>query len=349
MLHDEHAYLEVNPAAVRILGCDSAEELVGRHPKDTSPPFQPNGEPSAKLAAQYITQCLQQGSARFEWVGRTARGQDIPLEVILTRIEWGGRQIIQAAINDISERKKAESELLKALAREKELGQLKSNFVSMVSHEFRTPLGVIMSSAEILDSYLEQLDPQERREQLQSIQKNTRRMATLMEEVLLLGMVEAGKMDFKPAPANLPAFCRHLIDELHSATDRKCPVDFMTRSIPEEAFTDKRLLRHIFSNLLSNAVKYSPEGSPVCFEIEQVGTEAVCRIRDQGVGVPKEDLQWLFNAFYRGRNAGHVPGTGLGLTIVKRCVELHRGTIKVESMVNQGTTVTVSLPMFSSL
>jgi PAS domain S-box-containing protein len=346
LLHDEHQYLEVNPAAAHILGYDDPEDLVGCHPRDTSPPFQPNGGRSDELAAKHIRECLTQGSARFEWVARSANGRDIPLEVILTRIEWCGRQIIQAFINDITERKQAEAELLKSLAREKELGQLKSNFVSMVSHEFRTPLGVIMSSAEILETYFDQLEQQDRRDQLQSIQKNTRRMARLMEEVLLLGMVEAGKMDYKPDAADLQAFCRHLIDELLSATDRKCPVLFTPRELPTEARADKRLLRHIFSNLLSNAVKYSPEGSPVEFTIDREGDEAVCQIKDQGLGIPEQDLNWLFNAFHRGRNVGHVPGTGLGLTIVKRCVELHRGQIAIQSTIGQGTTVTIRLPVF---
>ena len=349
MLHDDKEYLEVNPAAARILGYDRPEELKGKHPRDTSPPFQPNGDSSAELAARHIEECMTIGHARFEWLSRHKLGQDVPVEVILTRIEWGGRHVIQAVVTDISERKKAEAELLKSLAREKELGQLKSNFVSMVSHEFRTPLGVIMSSAEILDNYLEQLDAADRREQLQSIQKNTRRMASLMEEVLLLGMVEAGKMDFKPAPADLPAFCRHLIDELRSATDGKCPVEFMADAIPEESFADKRLLRHIFSNLLSNAAKYSPEKSPIAFTIQREGPEAVCRVRDRGLGIPPEDVKWLFNAFHRGRNVGHMPGTGLGLTIVKRCVELHQGKIEIESAVNHGTTVTVRLPVFREL
>jgi signal transduction histidine kinase len=248
----------------------------------------------------------------------------------------------------MSERKQAEAELLKSLAREKELGQLKSNFVSMVSHEFRTPLGVIMSSAEILENYLEQLEPAERREQLQSIQKNTRRMADLMEEVLVLGMVEAGKLDFKPAAMDFAAFCRRLVEELLTVTSNKCAVQVSTSADVNHAFADERLLQHVFINLLSNAVKYSPAGSTVHFEIERDGDLAVCRIRDQGMGIPETDLERLFSAFFRGRNASLVPGTGLGLTIVKRCVELHRGKIKVESAVGRGTTVTVRLPLFSS-
>src|SRR5678815_5921675 len=173
ILHDEESYLEVNPAAARILGYSSAEELIGMGPKDTSPPFQPGGELSASLAAKYIAQCVRKGHARFDWVSRTAQGDDLPLEVILTRIDWGGRQVIQAVMNDITARKNAERELLNSLAREKELGQLRSNFVSMVSHEFRTPLGIIQSSAEILEDYLDQLEPSERKDHLQSVHKHT--------------------------------------------------------------------------------------------------------------------------------------------------------------------------------
>jgi PAS domain S-box-containing protein len=346
MLHDEHQYLEVNPAIIQMLGYDSASELIGLHPSKTSPPIQPNGDDTAALAQRYIQECLTRGHVRFEWVARRKSGEDIPVEVILTRIQWGGKQIIQAAVNDISHRKKAEAELLKSLAREKELGQLKSNFVSMVSHEFRTPLGVIMSSAEILDNYLDQLEPEDRREQLLSIRKNTRRMADLMEEVLLLGMVEAGRLNFQPAPLDLPCFCRRLVEELQSATTNKCPVQISAPTDAQKAFADERLLQHVFTNLLANAVKYSPAGGTVHFDIERAGDTAICRIRDHGMGIPETDLEQLFNAFHRGRNAGQIPGTGLGLTIVKRCVELHRGKIKVESAVGRGTTVTVRLPLF---
>jgi signal transduction histidine kinase len=113
-----------------------------------------------------------------------------------------------------------------------------------------------------------------------------------------------------------------------------------------DAFADERLLQHVFSNLLANGVKYSPAGAPVHFKVERTGGQAVCRIRDHGIGIPEADLAQLFQAFHRGSNAGHLPGTGLGLTIVKRCVELHRGEIKVASTVGRGTTVTVTLPLF---
>ena len=329
MLHDESQYLAVNPAAVRILGYQSQEELIGRHPRDTAPPRQASGESTERLLQQHIQECLTQGSARFEWLAQRAAGEVIPLEVVLTRIEWRGRPIIQAGINDISERKRAEEELLRSLAREKELGQLKSNFVAMVSHEFRTPLGIIQSSTEILADYLDKLDPSDRHAQLESIVKNTRRMANLMEEVLVLGRLDVGRMEFKPAPLELRLFCQRIVDEIAAVTDRRCPVKFRCDGDAGEARADETLMRHIFTNLLSNAVKFSEAAKSVEFAVQRQAGDAVFIVRDGGVGIPAADLPWLFNAFHRGRNVSHVPGAGLGLTIVKLCVELHRGHIGI--------------------
>jgi PAS domain S-box-containing protein len=244
------------------------------------------------------------------------------------------------------ERKRAEQELLKTLAREKELGRLKSNFVSMVSHEFRTPLSIIQSSAEILRDYFNQLEGVEREEQLGSIVKNTRRMAVMMEEILVLSRLDAGKTEFIPKPLQLDAFLRRVVDEVFSAGDRRCPVELSLPSDAGNACADEGLLGHIFTNLLSNAVKYSQTGAVVHFDLKREGREAVCVIRDRGIGIPEDDQPWLFNAFQRGSNVGDRPGTGLGLVLVKRCVELHGGKVRIESQVGVGTTVTVRMPIF---
>ena len=248
---------------------------------------------------------------------------------------------------DISERKRVEEEMLKALAREKELGRLKSDFVSMVSHEFRTPLGIIQSSAEILNDYLDQLEPPERIQHLDSIVGNTQRMARLMEEVLLLGRLEAGKMSYQPAPLRLWPLCHRIADEVQSATQRQCPITLRGADSGLEARADEALLRHILTNLLSNAVKYSSPGSEVDFEVRPEAEQVVFTITDRGIGVPKADQRHLFEAFHRGANVGARPGTGLGLVIVKRCVDLHRGTIHLRSRPGGGTTVIVRLPVFS--
>ena len=346
MLHDENEYLEVNPAAVRILGYSSQQDLIGKHPKDTSPPFQPNGERSEELASRYIAECLMNRSARFEWTARTGQGRDIPLEVILTRIEWGGRYLIQAFVTDITDRKNAEQELLKALAREKKLGELKSNFVSMVSHEFRTPLGIIQSSAEILRDYLDKLQHDERQEQLASIVRNTRRMAEMMENILVLGRLDAGKMDCRPAPVDLGNFCRRVVDEVRSDTECRCPIELLLSRGDLRGQADEGLLSHIFTNLLSNAVKYSEPGSIVRLSVERHDDEAVCVVQDTGIGIPDADQTSIFMAFQRGGNVGDRPGTGLGLMLVKRCVELHGGKVSIASRLGKGTTVSVRLPLF---
>jgi PAS domain S-box-containing protein len=247
---------------------------------------------------------------------------------------------------DITERKRAEEELVKALALEKELGRLKGNFVSTVSHEFRTPLGIIMSSAEILDRYFDRLAPQARRDQLTAIHQAVQRMAGLMENVLVLSGAEAGRLAFHPAPLSLAAFCARLVEEVQTASPGCGPIEFEPTGLPAEATGDENLLRHIFINLLGNAVKYSPAGSPVKLRVRQEGGNAVFEVVDRGIGIPQDDRDRLFMAFHRGANVGHISGTGLGLSIVKRCVELHGGRIRFEGGPGGGTMFTVVLPLF---
>jgi len=247
---------------------------------------------------------------------------------------------------DITRRKQAEEEMQKALGREKELSELKSNFVSMVSHEFRTPLGIIQSSAELLRDFHEKMPSPERQQQLESISKNTRRMAGMMEEVLVLSRLDAGKLDFQPTALDLNNFFRCVVDEVLSATSRRCPIELSLNSIPSQARADERLLGHIFTNLLSNAVKYSEAGSAVHFFAERHGSDAVCVIRDKGIGIPEEDQRQLFKAFHRGSNVGTLPGTGLGLLLVKRCADLHDAEVQVVSKFGEGTTVTVRFAAF---
>jgi PAS domain S-box-containing protein len=280
---------------------------------------------------------------------RSRHGKNFTTLLSADLIEISGKPHVLIVGLDITQRKQAEAELLKTLSREKELGLLRSKFVSMVSHEFRTPLGIIQSSAEILDDYLDRLEAEERKEHLRSIQKNIHRMAALMEEVLLIGSFDAGKMDFKPAPVDLARFAGRLVDEVLSATDRRCPILLTLCDMPGPAQADERLLRHIFTNLLTNAVKYSDCSETVHFEFTTDGTDAVCVIRDRGIGIPDADREWLFSAFHRGQNVGERPGTGLGLVIVKRCADAHGGRIQIDSAVDAGTTVTVRLPVFSKI
>ena len=238
------------------------------------------------------------------------------------------------------------TELARALEQERELGELKSRFVNMVNHELRTPLGITMSAVELLQHYHERL-PQDRRDELLGdIHRSTKTMAGIMEEVLLLGRVEAGKLGYKPEPIDFPQLAAKLTDESLSATNRRCPITWIAENDLSGATGDEALLRHIFQNLLSNAVKYSPENSPVEFRARREGTHAIVTIRDHGIGIPREEIPRMFEAFHRCPNVGDIPGTGLGLVIVKRCIDLHHGTITLVSELGRGTTWTVRLPLW---
>jgi signal transduction histidine kinase len=221
--------------------------------------------------------------------------------------------------------------------------------VSLVSHEFRTPLGITMSAVELLRNYLDRLSPDKLKDLLEDIYTSTLRMSGLMEQVLLLGRVEAGKLALNPAPMDLAALGNKLVDEALLATAQRCPVKFTTDGDLAGAHGEESLLRHILSNLLSNAIKYSPSGSVVFFRVARDGADAVFAVSDCGIGIPSADRGRLFEPFHRASNVGQTPGSGLGLLIVKRCVELHEGRITFESREADGTTFTVRLPLFNSI
>ncbi len=277
---------------------------------------------------------------------RNRRGARFTVLLAVETIQLNDTPHMLSMAIDITQRKRAEEELLKTLEREKELSQLKSNFVSMVSHEFRTPLGIIQSSAELLREFFPRMEAAERNEQLGSISRNTRRMAAMMEDILVLSRLDAGKLDYEPSRLDLASFCRRVLDEVLSATARRCPIELSVESGLPQGLADERLLGHIFTNLLSNAVKYSEPGCLVRFQVRRESADVVCVISDEGIGISEQDQERLFTAFHRGENVGTRPGTGLGLLVVKRCVELHHGKLQLESRLGKGTTATVRLPVF---
>jgi PAS domain S-box-containing protein len=261
-----------------------------------------------------------------------------------------------AIIRDITERKQIEAEIRDALAKEKELGNLKSRFVTMASHEFRTPLTTIFSSAELLELYSLKWDQEKKIKHLQRIQAAVKQMIHLLNDVLLIGKAEAGKLECNPAPLDLVQFCCDLVEEMQITT-KSHNIAFVSKMHclhinPDDcskAYLDDKLLRHILSNLLSNAIKYSPQGGSVDFELICQQREAIFHVTDRGIGIPVADQDQLFNSFHRASNVGTISGTGLGLAIVKRSTDLHGGKIAVDSEVGVGTTFTVSLPLHKQL
>ncbi len=243
------------------------------------------------------------------------------------------------------ERKQTETRILECLEQERELRELKSRFVSMVSHEFRNPLTTIVASADLLQQVGEQLTEDKKHNLYRRIQGSANRMNQLLEDILTIGTTEAKEHSFNPAPLDLIAFCSELVEEFQLSAERQHTITFVSSgSYQNDPLFDQKLLRQILSNLLSNAIKYSPTGSHVRFELICEPTAAIFHIQDEGIGIPLEDQEQLFSAFHRGRNTRGIPGTGLGLVIVKRSVDLHGGQISVKSEVGSGTKFTVTLP-----
>ncbi|MBD2775602.1 PAS domain S-box protein [Iningainema tapete] len=277
----------------------------------------------------------------------------VNLTVSLIRDPVGKPIYVIGVVKDIRDRKQAEEDIRKALEKEKELSELKSRFISMTSHEFRTPLAVITSSAGILKSFSHKLDEQQKQKHLQCIQTYVQHTTQLLDDILLINKAEAGKLAFEPTCINLVDFCRSLVEEIQLSSPNHSLAFFpqYLGTSTDARFTpcmDKKLLRQILSNLLSNAVKYSPEGSNVQIDLLVQDKSAVFLIKDEGIGILPQEQQNLFEPFYRGSNVGNKPGTGLGLAIVNKCIDLHRGRITVASQVRVGTTFRVELPLITS-
>jgi PAS domain S-box-containing protein len=246
---------------------------------------------------------------------------------------------------DITDRKNSEAEMREALEQQKALNELRSRFVAMTSHEFRTPLAAILSAEEVLRHYGERLGPEERMETLDSIAAGVQRMSRMLDRVLLLGRADAQMLDFQPAEVDLRALCPRLVEEAklqHPQGNAQVACD--VAADVGRGFYDEKLLRHIFGNLLSNAIKYSPAGGRVLFEVRPEGESTLFRVSDQGIGIPPDEIGHLFESFHRASNVGTIQGTGLGLAIVKNAVERHGGSIAVDSRLGAGTTFTVRIP-----
>ncbi len=336
--------LYVNPAGRRLMefpdGVQPAElEMAGFYPEDVNRFF-------AEVA---LPQAMRDGIWSGETRILTWNKREIPVSFVGVVIkDADGKPLHLGCIaRDIREQKRIADELQSALITERELSQLKSNFISMVSHEIRTPLALILSSSEILSRYLDRLPAEKRQQHLEQINDAVQRMSSLMEDVLLFSRAEAGRIEFNPQPLDLAALTRQLVDELLSATRHRCPITVELAGDLAAARGDEALLRHVIGNLLNNAVKYSAAGTPVTLRLKRDAGAAVFEIRDTGIGIPEADRAKLFEAFHRGANAKHIPGTGLGLVIVRRCVERHGGEFDLQSREGAGTTATVRLPMFS--
>ena len=255
---------------------------------------------------------------------------------------------IVITIRDITEHKRAAAAASIALAKEEEFSTLKSHvsyFTSTVAQELRNPLHTIFSCAKLLERNEQQGTDEKKVNYLQLIQANVRRLNQLLNDLLLIKKVEAKELQLKPDLLDLTEFCGTLTQELQQGAGRDHKITFISQGECGGVYMDKKLLRHILTNLLLNAIKYSLKGSEVLLNLVCQGEQVSFRIQDSGIGIPEKDQELLFKAFHRGSNVGAVLGSGLGLLMVKQCVDLQKGEILVESEVNVGTTFTVTLPL----
>ncbi len=299
------------------------------------------------FASEGIPHAMAHGSWCAEVNMRDRDGHEIPVafEGVVIKSSDGGSFNLGCIARDITASRQLDLQLRAALDNERELVRLKSQFVNTVSHEFRTPLGVILSSTDILTHYLDRLSDGSRKEHLADIFQSCKHMTRMLEQVLVLGSIEAGNASFNRQQLDLAALLSRIADESSSASQGG-PIDLDLAHDLARASGDEALLRHIFLNLLSNARKYSGPDTSVEFTVSRDGGDAVFSLRDQGIGIPAKDLPHLFESFSRGSNVEDAPGTGLGLSIVQRCVDLHAGTLALESEEGRGTLVTVRLPLF---
>jgi len=266
------------------------------------------------------------------------------VEVMDGLLDFSGKAVEFVTAIDITDYKSAESEVRQALEQAKKLSELRERFVSMLCHQFRTPLNIVSFSSDLLKRHLHQWNEEKTRSYLDLIQAAVHEISQLLDEVLLFGKAEAAKLECNPRPVDLQQFCRDIIAQMHLASDKQTSIDFVTPGNCSTAYLDPKLLHHILSNLLSNAIKYSPDSGTVTFELCCQDEEVIFQVTDAGIGIPVVDRQQIFEAFYRGSNVDSIPGSGLGLSIVKTLVEIHGGRIALESGVGAGTKFTVMLP-----
>lgn len=235
-------------------------------------------------------------------------------------------------------------ELSEALDKERQLNEIKGRFVSMASHEFRTPLTTVLSSASLLSKYVTAEDQEKRDKHIQRIKNSVNNLNDILEDFLSLGKLNEGKVDKKMEVVNVCEILDETIEEMKELlkTGQYFKVNCNENCV---ALTDKKLLRNILINLISNAIKFSADDKPICIGAVKASESIIVTVEDNGIGICAEDQEHLFASFFRAANATNIQGTGLGLHIVKRYIDLLGGDVKLKSELGKGTIITFSIPI----
>lgn len=366
VVNEKGEIVHINPSAEKLFGYEKGE-LIGKQVEVLIPPqfFHKHSEHRSVYNQNPQPRAMGHGRELF---GVRKDGEEIPVEISLSPYSTPEGKFTIAFIVDITQRKQAEekiknysadlerqvkdrtlileetirelqktkNELDFALRREKELNELKSRFVSMASHEFRTPLATIKSSLSLVKKYGDMKEIEKQNKHIAKINSSISQLTDILSDFLSVSRLEEGKIESVSERFSLPDFVSDVISELKPIAQEGQDISYKHTG-DEMVLLDKKLLRNILFNLISNAIKFSPKGEPI--EINSASKESSVEIsvKDNGIGIPKEDQKHLFERFFRGRNVTHIQGTGLGLNIVARYVELMNGTITFSSEENKGT------------
>ncbi|RYY35025.1 MAG: PAS domain S-box protein [Sphingobacteriaceae bacterium] len=365
----------INPSACKLFQTEP-EAVVGKNISVLMPP------PDRERHDEYIHRYQQTGVPHIIGIGREVKGLKrdgtvFPFRLAVSEVQFSGRKIYTGFIHDLTREKEAEEklkeyaisleeqveertrslkvtvkalqaakeEVSQSLEKEKELGQLKSRFVSMASHEFRTPLSSVQLSAVLVEKYAQQFDNANISKHINKIKNSVNNLTGILNDFLSLEKLEAGKIEAQYSTFDIVKFAEEITEEMQLVAKQNQNIIYQHTGTKSVVSLDQNLLKNCIINLINNAIKYSGEDTFIEFNSEITKKGLSITIKDNGIGIPESDQKHLFEAFFRAHNTGSIPGTGLGLNIVTRYVGLMNGEIKFESNVNQGTIFILTFPI----
>lgn len=362
----------INPSACKLFGY-SPQEVVGKNISVLMP------SPDRERHDEYIDRYQRTGERRIIGIGREVKGlrKDgtmFPFRLAVSEVILTDRVIYAGFINDLSREKEAEErirnhaaqleelveertlslrktvralqeakeEVSLSLEKEKELNQLKSRFVSMASHEFRTPLSSVQLSASLIEKYASQADLKNISKHVNKIKNAVGNLTTILNDFLSLERLEAGRVEPTFTNFDLVTLSEEITEEMQLITKQNQNIIYEHTGVTSMVYLDQNLLKNCIINLIANAIKYSGENTFIEFNTEVTPTQYIITVKDNGIGIPAADQKHLFEPFFRAHNTGSIPGTGLGLNIVLRYAGLMDGKVDFESTINKGTKFTIS-------
>ena len=361
----------MNPAALKIFGYEE-NEVTGKNISVLMP------EPDKSAHDGYLNRYQTTGDKRIIGIGREVLGlkkdkTTFPFRLAVSEVEYENRKIYTGFIHDLTKEKAAQTELLHyteelehrikertqvlqtlvnelekakedvsiSLEKEKELNQLKTRFVSMASHEFRTPLSSVQLSASLIDKYIERQDEHNIKKHTSKIKNSIGHLTGILNDFLSVEKLEAGKTEAENQEFDLVKFSEDITEDMQQIAKENQFIVYQHTGESSTVTLDPALLRNSVINLISNSIKYSGENTFIEFNTEINENEICITMKDNGIGIPEEEQKNLFEPFFRAHNTGNIPGTGLGLNIVKRYVELMNGKVIFNSSTGNGTSISL--------